>query len=175
MTLPHVFRRRLGLVGASLLLCSVIVPLVLATLVLDVARPETYIAGDGVEQKVAVPEGRAMMVWLDNSTTDPVCTVEDDDGRPVDLVNVADAPTQSAGSAGDWVGRFTFEVAGGDVAHVSCQGRGKRSTGALVTPAPGALSVLSGVAVLVVVALTLAVAGLACMARADTRGRSLLA
>jgi len=174
MTLPHVFRRRLGLVGASLLLCSVAVPLVLATVVRDVAQPETYIAGDGVPQRIAVPEGRAMMVWLDNSVTDPVCTVADDNGYPAQLGEVTDAPRQSAGSAGDWVGTFTFEV-GTDSASVSCEGVGQPAVGALITPAPGSLAGLTGVALLVAVALALALAGLACMARADTRSHSLVA
>lgn len=174
MSLPHVFRRPLGLVGASLLLCSVAVPLVLATVVLDVAQPETYIAGDGVPQRVAVPEGRAMMMWLDSSVTAPVCTVEDDNGNPAQLGEVTDAPRQSAGSAGDWVGTFTFEVAG-DSANVACEGVGLPAMGALVTPAPGSLSGLTGVALLVTVALTLALVGLACMARADTRNHSSVA
>lgn len=173
MALPRVSSRRLGLVGALLLLGAVVVPLVLATALLDGAQPETYVAGDGVPHRVAVPEGRAMMVWLDDSVTEPVCAVEDDNGNPVELREVADAPRQSAGSAGDWVGASTFEVAGVS-ANVSCDGVGQPAMGALVTPAPGLLSGVSGVAVLMTVALTLAVAGLACLARAGTRQHSLV-
>jgi len=149
------------------------VPLLLATVVLESAQPDTYIAGDGVPQRVAVPEGRAMMVWLDNTVTDSVCAVEDADGNPVELDEVADAPRQSAGSAGDWVGTFTFEVAE-DSASVSCQGVGQPATGALVTPAPGFLSGMFGVAALLAVALVLAISGLACMARAGARQHSLI-
>lgn len=170
MTLPYVLGRRLGRVGAFLLVCAVAVPLLLAAVVLDGAdaQPETYVAGDGVPQRVAVPRGRPMMVWHDSSVADPVCAVEDDKGDPVELVDVADGPRQPAGSAGDWVGTFTFEMTG-DSATISCGGADRPSTGALVTPAPGSLSGWSGVALLGGVALALAVAGLACLARADTR------
>jgi hypothetical protein len=174
MTLPQVLRRRLGLVGVALLVCSVAVPLLLAAVVVDGASAQTHVAGDGVPQRIAVPDGRTMMVWLDSSVTEPVCAVEDGNGNPAGLVEVADGPRQSAGSAGDWVGTFTFEVAG-ETASVSCEGVGQPARGALVTPASGSLSGLSGVAVLVAVALTLAAAGLGCMARADTRDDSFVA
>lgn len=165
MTLPRVLRRPLGMVGVVLLVCAVAVPLGLGRVALRSAQPETYVAGDGAPQQVAVPDGRAMMVWLDASVTDPECSVTDGDGDPVELAEVTDAPTQSAGKAGEWVGRLTFDVEGGSV-DVSCDGVGQRPQGALVTPAPGALSGLSGAAVLILVALALAAAGLGCLARA---------
>lgn len=169
--LLNVLRQRLGLVGASLLLCSIAVPLVLATVVLDgAAQPETYVAGDGAPQVIHVPDGRAMMVWADSSVTEPECAVEDHTGHALELDAVANPPRQSAGSAGDWVGTHTFET-DGDSATVTCEGVGQPPVGALVTPTPGSLSGLSEIAVLITVALTLATAGLAFLARADTRSR----
>ena len=169
---PH---RRLGVLGAVLLTCSVLVPVVFAVVVLDGAdaKPETYVAGGGVAQKVEVPEGRAMMIWLDESVTPSDCLVQDANGDTVALAEVSDSPRQSAGTAGDWVGTYRFEVAG-DSARVTCDGVGQPPMGALVTPAPGLLAGLSGVAVLAAIALTLLVGGLYCLARAGVGRQSLV-
>lgn len=166
-------RGRLRLVGAALLAAAVVVPLLLILTAVDGAdmKPETYIEGSGTAQDVAVAEGRSMMLWFDNSVTSPECSVTGEDGSAVELSGVEDGPTQSAGTAGDYVGTLTFE-APGDSVQVACDGPGEPATGALLTPAPRLLAGLSGIAVIVAVALLLALAGLGCVARAVTQERS---
>lgn len=100
---------------------------------------ETYVEGSGVAVEVETSHEHPMLLWHDESSSAPICSVMGPDGQKLAQTAVSDGPRRSSGSAGDWVGAATF-VASADNVIISCRGPGRPPIGALVTAEPASVS-----------------------------------
>lgn len=155
--------RRLRVIAVLLLLGALASGIVL--LVRDAGEVgwDAEVAADGEAQPVPLEPGVRAVVWTYEADANPECSVQDrEDGRAVQLHEEADPHRRSGGSAGDYVGTWTFEAPGNVL--VRCVG----VSGVYVEREPGVLAALGRIAP---VPLLLTAAGLAAALAAAVSAR----
>ncbi len=153
--------------GVTLLLLATVAAWLLPGVLSDgpPQSDDTVLMVDGDPHVAPTSAERSSMLWFDESLAAPTCEVHDvASGDVLALAQTDGSQRRSRGSQGDWVGAATFAPTS-DAVEVTCTS----APGAvLVSQAPTGPAGLLSIGLIVLVPLTLALAGLVLVVAAAT-------
>lgn len=150
---------RQALAGVVLVMAAVAAAWLLPAVLSDgpLQSDDTVLLVDGEPHTAQTSAERESMLWFDESLADPSCVVRDAAGDEIATSATDRTERRHLGSPGDWVGVATFAPTS-DSVEVTCTGVADGAV--LVSQAPGGTAGLVAIGAIILVPLSLALAGL---------------